>query len=74
MLVLGYSNKTVTGPLTHMNMSGSGAQFWLEIEFLFNRWMISHNAEGSGTGAVCRHGMLMGFAEYKPDGLLGKTW
>lgn len=74
VLDLGYSNKTIAGLLTHMNTCGSEAQFWWEIEFLYNRWMISHNAEGSGTGAVLRHGMLMGFAEYKPNGLIDRTW
>lgn len=71
---LGGSNKTIAGPSTHMNVCGSEAQFWLEIEFLCNRWMISHNAEYSGTGAASVHGILLGFSEYKPDGLIGKTW
>lgn len=57
-----------------MSMCGSEAQCWLEVEFLYNRWMISHNAERSGAGAVLRQGMPMGFDGYKPDGVKGKTW
>lgn len=57
-----------------MSVCGSEAQCWLEVEFLCNRRMISHNAEGTGAGAVLRRGALMGFDGYKPDGVKGKTW
>lgn len=56
-----------------MSVGGSEAPCWLEVEFLCNRWMISHNTEGSGAGAVLRHGKLMGFDGYKPAGVKGKT-
>lgn len=77
VLDLGYSNKTIARLLTHMNTCGSEAQFCWEIEFLYGfittlRWMISHNAEGSGTGVVLTHGMLMGLAEYQPNGLIDR--
>lgn len=57
-----------------MSVGDSEAPCWLEVEFLCNRWMISHNTEGSGAGAVLRHGKVMGFDGYKPAGVKGKTW